>query len=167
MSVYLGSNLVSPQGGIVLDSTALPKDFSELTTLPQAPASSDLLAIRSGSDTYKATFDAVKSAMLDSFVPGTKIVPTLSAGTAYESFGGVWYRRVGYLVEVHVGINLTSESAIFTLPSGYIPPVRVGFKGEGMSLAHISNVDIDTSGVVNVTPSNNYALVHCVYFVDE
>lgn len=64
MSVYLGSNLVSPQGGIVLDSTALPKDFSELTTLPQDPASSDLLAIRSGSDTYKATFDAVKSAML-------------------------------------------------------------------------------------------------------
>ena len=73
MSVYLGNKLVSPQGGITTDPNALQKDFTELTALPQSPASSDLLAIRSGNSTYKVSYQDLAEA-----------VPNLGDGT-FES----------------------------------------------------------------------------------
>lgn len=55
----------------------LGKDFSALTALPQAPESTDLLAVHSESETYKVGFDAVKSAIL--FQPITTGITYLEA----------------------------------------------------------------------------------------
>lgn len=43
--------------------TKLDKDLSTLTALPQAPTSSDLFAVKSGSDTYKVRFDTIRNAI--------------------------------------------------------------------------------------------------------
>lgn len=74
-------------------TASLPRDISELTALPQAPASSDLLAIRSGSDTYKVdvgdvvgkVYSTQETLTHDTWIDGKPIYRKVLTGTTPNS----------------------------------------------------------------------------------
>lgn len=62
-------------------TASLPRDISELTALPGSPASSDLLAIRNGSDTYKVTYQTLASNAIKEWTQEVSSVSISTSGT--------------------------------------------------------------------------------------
>lgn len=67
-------------------------DISTLTSLPQTPSSGDLLAVRSGNDTYKIDYNALASAILTNIGDGS--FESLNVNTSAGS-GSVNIQRYG------------------------------------------------------------------------
>lgn len=129
-----------------------PSDTSKQDALTTA----QLAAVNSG---IKASDLAVNDASVLCTV--TPIEPTLSAGTSYTTYGGVYYYKIGHRVTVHIGVNgltANTNTTLFTLPAGYRPHGMVSFGGTGSSLGNVSQCRIETNGDVKVRSAAAYAV---------
>ena len=97
-----------------------------------------------------------------------KVTPTLpSSYTAFDSWGGVWYRKTGRFVEVSINAiaQTTNLTELFVLPSGYIPDSEIYSIGMGNEDSGTAFCHIRTNGKVYVKTSNNFVSTYCCYIV--
>ena len=134
------------------------------TAKQDALTSTQLAAVNSG---ITANDLAVNNASV--VCSATKIVPTLTNGTARASYGGVYYYKIGSRVTVHVGVEgltASENTVLFTLPAGYYnTDGDYGWVGIGSSMGNYCRMRIDQNGIVRVSSSGVYGCVTASYDV--
>ena len=170
--------------GALPDSTVIPSKTSDLTNdsgfitdsaVPDpssaAPAMDGTAAVGSStdyaradhvhpSDTSKQDVPAINDASVLFTV--SHIVPTLTNGTHYTSWGGCFYYKIGSRVHVHIGVSgltAATDTTLWNLPAGYRPAYTCGTVGIASTMARYSRCKITTAGNVVVnTSAGEYAL---------
>lgn len=97
------------------------------------------------------------------YLDSTNIIPiTPTSGSNYSTYGDCYYYKKGSRVHVHIGISgltANTNTAIFTLPTGFRPNHFLSGTGIGASMSNISVIQIDINGGITVRSPNQYALI--------
>lgn len=108
--------------------------------------------------------------------PVRTAVTTLTSGSVYSAYGGVYYERLGNLIHVHVaasGVSSSNVSAIFTLPEAIRPATGDAVVASGWSFMYFgdSNTpckgEIKSDGVVSVKSGGTYAIIEFYYMIGQ
>ena len=131
------------------------------TAKQDALSSSQLAAVNSG---ITANDLAVNNASVLCTV--TPIVPTLSAGSHYSTYGGCWYYKIGCHVCVHIGVSgLTSktQTTLWTMPAGYLPYSGIAVNGQSTTTANVARCRVTGTGEVRVHADGTNATCYMEY----
>lgn len=93
---------------------------------------------------------------------------TPQAGSSYSGYGGCYYRTVGKMAHVHIGVSgLTANTnhTIATLPSGIHPSTSIISQGRGANTNSLCYGSIDASGNVVIQSTGSYAEVDFVFIM--
>lgn len=99
-----------------------------------------------------------------------KINIDLTTGSAYSTFGGCYYYKIGNRVHIHIGISgltANTQATIFTMPTGYRPSTYSVATGIGSTLSNTSSMYVQSSGLITILSSTQYALIDMDYEVDN
>lgn len=145
------------------NADALTQDFSSLTALPQAPATTDLLAIRSGNETYKiACKDFAK-------IPAENISwSDFINTTSYINTEGSWVKKRGNEIFGYIitpSMNRTVGQGIGTINNDYLPKshnVICGTTSGGVLIPFWFRSD---GGIINLTAVSNTIVLFSFHYV--
>ena len=103
-------------------------------------------------------------------------VTTLTSGSPYDAYGGVYYEQLGNLIHVHVaasGVSSSNVSTIFTLPEAIRPITGDAVVASGWSFMYFgdSNTpckgEIKSDGIVSVKSGGTYAIIDFFYMIGQ
>lgn len=97
-------------------------------------------------------------------------VLSLNNGSPYNNYGGVFYRKIGCFVVVHIGVQgltANTRNGLFTLPEGYMPLAGLSFVCGAGSANTRALCSIYSYGLVEVISDDGYAYGEIVFVAKQ